>query len=159
MAITPPWALHVGAPDCFNRPAATGMPTAVTADDISVTFTALDGQVVNFGEYSTNATFTGTDRDNSGRTARDRGGVAGINIPHIANQLNSTPTCSAQGILTRQDITQPAAQTPKLAFQITGTATSGTLCDPAQSSPHRRTPLTLTEGSKNRRKHNEENQW
>jgi hypothetical protein len=53
MAITPPWALHVGA--------AIGMATTVAAGDTSVTFTALDGQVVTFSEYSTNASFTGTD--------------------------------------------------------------------------------------------------
>ena len=59
MAITPPWALHVGAPNCFNRPIAIGMATTVTAGDTSVTFTAIDGQVVTFTDNSTNATFTG----------------------------------------------------------------------------------------------------
>jgi hypothetical protein len=63
MAITPPWALHVGAPNCFKRPTAIGMATTVTAGDTSVAFTALDGQVVSFSEYSTNATFTGTGRN------------------------------------------------------------------------------------------------
>jgi hypothetical protein len=70
MAIIPPWALHVGVPDCFNRATAIGMATAVTADDTSVTFTALDGQVVTFSEYSTNATFTGTDSNNRGAPGR-----------------------------------------------------------------------------------------
>jgi hypothetical protein len=132
MAITPSWALRVGAPNCLNRPAATGMATTVTADDTSLTFTALDGldgRVVTFSESSTNATFTGTDSNNSACTAADRGRVAGINIPHIANQFNGTSTSSAQGILTWQ-------------------ATS-----PSPPRKHR------TEGSKNRRKHNEENQW
>jgi hypothetical protein len=41
MAILPPWALHVGAANCFNRLTAIGMATAVTADDTSVTFTAI----------------------------------------------------------------------------------------------------------------------
>jgi hypothetical protein len=48
MAITPPWALHVGAAHCFNRPAAIGMATSVTANDTFVIFRALDGQVVTF---------------------------------------------------------------------------------------------------------------
>jgi hypothetical protein len=61
MAITPPWALHVGAANCFNRLTTIGMATTVAAGDTSVTFTALDGQVVTFSEYSTNASFTGTD--------------------------------------------------------------------------------------------------
>jgi hypothetical protein len=43
MAITPPWALHVGAANCFNRPTAIGMATPVTSDDTFVIFTALDG--------------------------------------------------------------------------------------------------------------------
>jgi hypothetical protein len=55
MAIIPPWALQVGAPNCFNRPIAIGMATTVTADDTFLTFTALGGQVVTF-----NATFTRT---------------------------------------------------------------------------------------------------
>ena len=46
MAITPPWALHAGAANCFNRSTAIGMATPVTADDTFVIFTALDGQVV-----------------------------------------------------------------------------------------------------------------
>jgi hypothetical protein len=69
MAITP-WALHVGAPNCFNRPPVIDMATTVTADDTSVTFTALHGQVVTFSEYSTNATFTGTDSNNRGAPGR-----------------------------------------------------------------------------------------
>ena len=48
MAITPPWALQVGAPNCFNRPTAIGVATTVTADDTFLTFAALGGQVVNF---------------------------------------------------------------------------------------------------------------
>jgi hypothetical protein len=45
MAITPPWALQVGARNCFNRPIAICMATIATADDTFLTFTALDGQV------------------------------------------------------------------------------------------------------------------
>jgi hypothetical protein len=63
MAITPPWALHAGAANCFNRPTAIGMAGTLAADNTSVAFTALDGQVVSFSEYSTNATFTRTDRN------------------------------------------------------------------------------------------------
>ena len=102
MAITTPWALHVGAPNCFNRPTAIGMATAVTAGDTSVTFTAVDGQVVTFTDNSTNATFTGTDSINCGCAAGERGRVTGINIPYIANQLNGTFTSSAQGTFNLQ---------------------------------------------------------
>jgi hypothetical protein len=98
MAIPPPWALHVGAANCFNPPAAIGVPTTVTAGDTSVTFAALDGQVVTFSEYST--TFTGTDINNGGCAAGDRGRVTGLNISYIAHQLNGTSTSSAQGSLT-----------------------------------------------------------
>jgi hypothetical protein len=69
MAITPPWALHVGARNCFNRPTAFCMATTATPDDIFLTLMALDGQVVPFREYSTNATFTGTDCNNGGCAA------------------------------------------------------------------------------------------
>ncbi len=108
MAIPPPWALHVGAANCFNRPTAVGMATAVTADDTSVTFTALDGQVVTYSEYFTNATFTGTDCNKGGYAAGDRGRVTGINIPYIPNQLNGASTSSAQGILTWQATSRSA---------------------------------------------------
>jgi hypothetical protein len=137
MAITPPWALHVGAPNCFNRPTAIGIATTVTADDTAVTFTALDGQVVTFSEYSTNATFTGTDSNNRGCAAGDRGRVIGISIPPIVNQLNGTSTSSAEGIFNLAcDIAQPAAPGTEASFEITGTVASGTPRDPAQSSPH-----------------------
>jgi len=110
MAITPPWALHVGAARCFNRPTAIGMATTVSADDTSVTFTALDGQVVTFTDNSTNATSTGTHTNNGGCAAGDRGRATGINIPYIANQLNGTPASSAQGIFNLAgDIAQSAA--------------------------------------------------
>ena len=56
----------------FQSTTAIGMATTVTADDTSVTFTALDGQVVTFSEYSTNATFIGTDINNGGCAAGDR---------------------------------------------------------------------------------------
>jgi hypothetical protein len=82
MAITPPWALHVGAANCFNRPNAIGMATPVTADNTFVIFTALE-EVVTF----------------------------------------TTP------------------------------------CDPAQSSPTLKNASHTDEGSKNWRKHNEENAW
>jgi hypothetical protein len=82
MAITPPWALHVGA-NRFNRPTAIGTATTVTADDTSVTFTALDGQLVSFSEYSTNAILTGTDINNSGCAAGDRGELSLSTRPAI----------------------------------------------------------------------------
>jgi hypothetical protein len=118
MAITLPWALHVSAPNCFNRPTAFGLAGTVTADDTSVTFTAVDGQAVTFSEHSTNATFSGTDINNGGCAAGDRGRVAGTNIPYIANQLNETFTSSAQGTFNLAgDIAQRAAQTVRLALK------------------------------------------
>jgi hypothetical protein len=54
---------HAGAADCFNRPTATDMAGTVTAGDTSVAFTAVDGQIVTLSLNSTNATFTGTDRN------------------------------------------------------------------------------------------------
>jgi hypothetical protein len=73
MAITPPWALRVGAPDCFHRPTAIGVATTVIADDTSLAFTAVDGEGVTSNEYFTRATFTGTDITSGGCTAGDRG--------------------------------------------------------------------------------------
>jgi hypothetical protein len=60
MAFTPPWAPHAGAADCFNRPTAIDMAATATAGGSAVAFTAVDGEVVTFNEYS-KATFTGTD--------------------------------------------------------------------------------------------------
>ena len=137
MAITPPWALHVSAPNCFNRLITIGLAGPVTADNTSLTFTAIDGQLVPFTDNSTNATFTGTYSINGGCAAGDRGRVTGINIPYIADQLNGTFTSSAQGTFNLAgNIAQRAARAVKLVFEITGTVTFDMPCDPAQSSPH-----------------------
>src|ERR1700732_1333693 len=98
MAITLPRALHADGSNCFNRLTPIGLAGTVTADKTSLTFTALEGQVVTFTENSANATFTGTYSINSGCAAGCRGRVTGINIPYIANQLNGASTTSAQGI-------------------------------------------------------------
>jgi hypothetical protein len=118
MAITPPRALHVDASNCFNRLTTIGLAGTVTADNTSLTFTALDGQVVTFTENSANATFTGTDSNNVGCAASDRGRVIGINIPYLANQLNGTFTSSAEGTFNLAgDIAQRAAQAVRLALK------------------------------------------
>ena len=137
MAITPPWALDARASNCFNRPKAIRMAGTVTPCNISLTFTALDGQVVTFTEYSTNAAFIGTDSNNCGSAAGDRGRVPGFNVPFAANQLNGTSASSAQGISNFQGkIAQRAAQAPETSFEITGTVIFDMPCDPARSSPH-----------------------
>jgi hypothetical protein len=118
MAITPLWALHVGASNCFNRLTPIGLAGTLAADNTSLTFTALDGQVVTFTENSANATFTGTDSKNVGCAAGDRGRVTGINIPYIANQLNGAFSSSAEGTLNLAgNIAQRAAQAVRLAFK------------------------------------------
>lgn len=101
MAIPPPWALHIDGSNCFNRLATLGLTGALTADNISLTVAALDGQVASPTRNSTNATFTGTYSINGGCAAGGRGRVTGINIPQIANQLNGSCTNSAQGIFER----------------------------------------------------------
>jgi hypothetical protein len=118
MAITPPWALHVDAPNRFNRPTSIGLAGPVTADNTSLTFTAIDGQLVPFTDNSTNATFTRTYSFNGGCAAGDRRRVAGINIPHIADQLNGTFTSSAQGTFNLAgDIAQSAAPALRVALK------------------------------------------
>jgi hypothetical protein len=117
MAITPPRALHADGSICFNRLTPIGLAGTLTADNTSMTFTALDRQVVTFTENSANATFTGTDSKNVGCAASDRGRVTGINIPYIANQLNGTFTSSAEGIFNLAgDIAQRVAQAVRLAL-------------------------------------------
>jgi hypothetical protein len=88
MAITPPWALHVGA--------AIGMATTVAAGDTSVTFTALDGQVVTFSEYFTNASFTGTDINLGGCTAGDRAKLSLSTRPAIRPNRLRTEECRSR---------------------------------------------------------------
>jgi hypothetical protein len=77
------------------------------------------------------ATFSGTDINKGGCTAGDRVRVTGSNIVYIANQLNGTSTCSTQG-----EIAEREAHSPEASFEITGTVTSETPRDPAQSSPY-----------------------
>ena len=118
MAITPLWALHVGASNCFNRPTSIGLAGPVTADNTSLTFTAIDGQLVPFTDNSTNATFTGTYSINGGCAAADRGRVPGINIPHTASQLNGAFTSSAQGTFNLAgDIAHSAAPALRVALK------------------------------------------
>jgi hypothetical protein len=52
---------HAGAADCFNRPTAIDLAATATAGDTSVAFTAVDGEVVTFNEYSIQAILTETD--------------------------------------------------------------------------------------------------
>jgi hypothetical protein len=118
MAITPLWALHVGASNCSNRPTAIGLTGPVTADNTSLTFTAIDGQLVPFTDNSTNATFTGTYSINGGCAAGDRGRVTGINIPYTASQLNGAFTSSAQGTFNLAgDIAHSAAPALRVALK------------------------------------------
>jgi hypothetical protein len=119
MAITPPRALHADGSSRFNRLPPIGLAGTLTADNTSVTFTALDRQVGTFIENSANATFTGTDSKNDvGCAASDRGRVTGINIPYIANQLNGTFTSSAEGIFNLAGaIAQRAAQAVRIALK------------------------------------------
>jgi hypothetical protein len=136
MAITLPWALHVGATNCFNRPNALGMATTATADNASLTFTGLDGQVVTFTKNSTNATFTGTCRIFGGSAAADLGRVTGINVPCIANQLNGTFTSSAQGTFNLAvGIAQSAAPALWVALKSPELSLSTRPAIPARSSP------------------------
>jgi hypothetical protein len=81
MAITTPLALHASASNCFNRLTTFGLASTVTAVNTSLTFTALDGQVVTFNEKSAKSTFTGPDSNNVGCAASDRERVTNINIP------------------------------------------------------------------------------
>jgi len=59
MEITPPRALHVDGSNCSDRLTSLGFTGTVTADNISLTFTGLDGEVVTFIGNLTNAPFTG----------------------------------------------------------------------------------------------------
>jgi hypothetical protein len=77
----------------FQSTTAIGMATTVTADDTSLTFTALDGQIVTFSEYSTNATFTGIDINNGGCAAGNRGELSLSTRPAIRPNRPRTEEC------------------------------------------------------------------
>jgi hypothetical protein len=128
MAITPPWALHVGAANCLNRLITIGLANTGTANNTSLTFTALDGQVVTFTENSTQRHLYRDRQQQWWMHRRPAGRVTSINIPYIANQLNGTFTGSAQGTFNLAgDIAQFAAQTLRLALKITGTSLPGAI--------------------------------
>jgi hypothetical protein len=132
MAITPPWALHVDGSNCSNRLTTIGLTGTVTADNTSLTVTALDGPVVTLTGNSTNATCIGTYSTKGGCAAGLRGRVAGINIPHIANQLNGALTNSVQGTLNvAGDIAQSAA--PALRVAMTSPELSLSTCPAIQA--------------------------
>jgi hypothetical protein len=50
MAITPSRALHTDGSNCFNRLTSIGLAGTLTADNTSLTFTAVVGHVVIFTE-------------------------------------------------------------------------------------------------------------
>jgi hypothetical protein len=97
MWITALRSLHADGLNCFNRPTSIGLAGTLTADNTSLTFTAVDGQIVTFTGNPANAAFSRTDSKNVGYAASDRGRVARINIPYLADQLNGNFASSEQG--------------------------------------------------------------
>jgi hypothetical protein len=101
----------------------------VTADNTSLTFTALDGQVVTFTGNFTNTTFAGIYSINGGCAAGDQGRVIGTNIPYIANQLSGTFTNSAHETFNvAGDIAQSGSAGSEGSFEITGSVTFDSPC-------------------------------
>jgi len=62
---------YAGAEDCLNRPTTINMAATPTAGDTSAAFTAVDGEVVTFNEYTTGPPFTETDSNDSRCAAGD----------------------------------------------------------------------------------------
>jgi hypothetical protein len=97
-------ALHVDGSKCFNRLTTLGLTGPVTGDSISLTSTAIEGQVVTFTGAFTSltsatfnvATFSGTYSIDGGCASGDHGTITGFSIPYIANVLSGTFTNSAQ---------------------------------------------------------------
>jgi len=115
-----------------------GLTGTLTGGNISLTSTAVAGQVTTFtgsftdsaltGTYSPGQ-FTGTYTINGGCANGDQGKVTGIKIPYIANTLNGTFTTSGGGTFdVAGDIAQDSASSGEGSFGVAGTVTFSASC-------------------------------
>jgi len=131
-------AVHVDGSNCFDRLTTMGLTGTLTGGNISLTSTAVAGQVTTFtgsftdsaltGTYSPGQ-FTGTYTINGGCANGDQGKVTGIKIPYIANTLNGTFTTSGGGTFdVAGDIAQDSASSGEGSFGVAGTVTFSASC-------------------------------
>jgi hypothetical protein len=123
-------ALHVDGSNCFNQLTTVALAGTVTADGISMTSIALDGQVVTFTGNFTNPGFTGTYSIDGGCDAGDQGTFTGVNVyVGDADAWDGLFTSSTQKAFTVSgDFAQSTTPSSTGSFGITGTATFDTPC-------------------------------
>ena len=129
-------ALHVDGSNCFNQVTTMGLTGTVTADGISMTSTAVDGQVVTLAGNYINATSTatysinGTYSISGGCDVGDQGTFTGVNV-------DVSPAVSWGGLFTSStlgkfnvsgDFGQNTTSSSDGSFGLTGTATFDSPC-------------------------------
>ena len=130
-------ALHVDGSKCLSRLTTLGLTGPVAGDSISLTSTAIEGQVVTFtgaftslGSTTFNiATFAGTYSIDGGCASGDHGTITGFSIPYIANSLSGTFTNSAQQTFNvTGDIAQSAGPSSVGSSELSGGVSFDTPC-------------------------------
>jgi hypothetical protein len=122
-------ALHVDGSDCFDHSITIGLTGNATADNTSLTSSAVDGQVITLsGNFTTNS-FDGTYRISGGCAGGEQGKMTGFNVWNIGNSLSGIFTNSTQKTFNvMATIAQSNSASSEGSFEITGTSTFDTPC-------------------------------
>jgi hypothetical protein len=124
-------ALHVGGSNCFNQLTTLAFAgTETPAGNVSLTSTAVNGQVVTLSGNLTGNAFTGTYSVAVGCDGGDQGTVTGVNVDDTdADAWDATFTSSTQTTFSAQgNFAQSANANSDGSFGIAGTATFDTPC-------------------------------
>jgi hypothetical protein len=122
-------ALHVLGTSCISRATTVSLTGSVAQGKLSLTSTAVDGQVVTLDGSVSTANFAGTYKIKGGCADGDQGSVVGTNIPSIANNLSGTFTNSAHGTFHMAGgIAENESASADGSYGITGSATFDTPC-------------------------------
>jgi hypothetical protein len=128
--------VHVDGSGCFDQHTAIALTGTFTNSNVSLTSTAVDGQVITFtGSISDDAlngadsALAGTYTIDGGCANGDHGNVTGMRIAVIANILNGTFTTSGgETFDVVGDEAQSGTASSEGSFGITGTVTFSTPC-------------------------------
>ena len=79
-------AVHIDGSNCFDQLTTIGLTGSLTGNSLSLTSTAVDGQVITFTGIATNNALTGTYAINGGCASGDQGSLNGFTIPAISGR-------------------------------------------------------------------------
>jgi len=141
-------AVHIDSSDCFDPQTTVAMTGTLTNGKVSLTSTAVDGQVITLtGAFTDNYDFTGTYSIGGGCADREQGNVTGSNV-----SFDTTGGISLSGAFTNSggntfnaafNAAQSNSANSDGSFGISGTVTFQTSCFSSGTI----TPGNLSSGS------------